>query len=210
MIKTMTSCFLLFCFATIAYTRPLPDSVKAKYKAAKTDEEKGRLLFTDFVRPSAADSNAITHAVELLTWFKKHQDEVGADYIELYLAAVFSFKGDYSTTLSMALPILSQFEKRIDAYGMMQANNAIGIAPGSCMIPMPHRMVSIPSFCNSSTITAAVSSTSLLLCIAIVLARTRSSDNSTICAKKEALFHTLRRPCSSHPVRYISQRLQLC
>ncbi len=121
-------CLLVFAMATVAHSQPLPDSVKAKYNAAKTDEEKGRLLYSYFIRASAADSNAITHAVELLTWFKKQQDEVGADNIELYLAAVFTFKGDYSGTLNMALPILSRFEKRKDSYGMMQANNVIGLA----------------------------------------------------------------------------------
>jgi hypothetical protein len=47
--------------------------------------------------------------VELLTWFKKQQDEVCADYTELYLAAVFTFEGDYSSTLTMAFAILTHF-----------------------------------------------------------------------------------------------------
>jgi len=126
--KQIIICISFLGVVTLAHSQPLPDNVKAKYNAAKTDEEKGRLLYAYFIRPSAADSNAITHAVELLTWFKKQQDEVGANYIELYLAAVFSFKGDYSTSLSMALPILSRFEKRKDGYGLMNANHDIGLA----------------------------------------------------------------------------------
>jgi hypothetical protein len=40
---------LVFCFATIAYSQPLPDSIKAKYNTAKTDEQKARLLYISFV-----------------------------------------------------------------------------------------------------------------------------------------------------------------
>ena len=126
--KKIIFCFSLFCFACLLYSQPLPDSVKAKYNAAKTDEEKGRLLYASFVRPSAADSNTITHAMDLLTWFKNHKDEVGADYLEVYLGAVFCFKGDYSSTLNMALPALSRFEKRKDEYGMMLSNNALAFS----------------------------------------------------------------------------------
>ena len=128
MMKKIISCLLFFCCAAITYSQPLPDSIKAKYNTAKTYEEKGRLFYNYFIRPSAADSNSIKKATTLLTWFKKQQDDVGADYIELYLAAVFSFKGDYSTTLTMALPLLSRFENRKDSFGMMQTNNAIGLA----------------------------------------------------------------------------------
>ena len=106
----------------------MPDSVMAKYRSAKTDEEKGRCLNTYLVRASTADSIATAHALELFSWFKKQNDESGADYAEVYFADVLDFKGDYSAGLNLALPILSRFEKRKDNYGIMKSNNIIGNA----------------------------------------------------------------------------------
>ena len=99
----------LFCFAIIAHSQTLPDSVKVKYEAAKTDEEKGRCLDTYLGRASTADSVVTVHALDLLSWFKKQNDIVGADYTELFIANVLAFKSDYSTSLNMALSVLSPF-----------------------------------------------------------------------------------------------------
>jgi hypothetical protein len=126
--KNIIICLSCFFSISAAYSQPMPDSVKTKYNAAKTDEEKGRCLNTYLVRASTADSIATADALELFSWFKKQNDEVGADYAELYLADVLDFKGDYSSGLNLALPILSRFEKRKDNYGIMKANNIIGNA----------------------------------------------------------------------------------
>ncbi|MEO7446479.1 MAG: hypothetical protein ABIT96_01650 [Ferruginibacter sp.] len=121
--------FIFFVNIAVAQTRQF-DSFKANYLAAKTDEAKGRLLYANIIRPSAADSQVIAHAMNLLGYFKKQHDEVGADYMELYIAAALTFKGDYTMSLNMALPILSRFEKRNDTYGMMRANHDIAMAYG--------------------------------------------------------------------------------
>ena len=122
--------FFLFAvfFFTRAYSQPLPDSVKSKYHAAKTDEQKGRCLDTHLGRASTADSIVTEHALHLLSWFKKQNDIVGADYTELFIANVLAFKADYSTSLNMALSVLSRFEKRKDNYGIMASNHVAGTA----------------------------------------------------------------------------------
>ncbi|MEP6674756.1 MAG: hypothetical protein ABJA78_06365 [Ferruginibacter sp.] len=117
-----------FCFAAIGYSQSMPDSLKSKYDKAKTDEEKGKLLYANIIRPSAADSATIVHAMGLINYFKKQHNETGADYMELYVAAALTFKGDYSTSLNMAFPVLSRFEERNDRYGMMHAYHDIGMA----------------------------------------------------------------------------------
>lgn len=126
--KKIITCFSFSFCLTAINGQPIPDSVKTKYLAAKSDDQKGRTLYGYFVRASTADAPAIAHALNLLTWFKKQNDEVGSDYTELYLASVFIFKGDFSTSLNMALPVLSRFEKRKDNYGVMRANHTIGLA----------------------------------------------------------------------------------
>ena len=126
--KKIIILFFVFCCVTIAFSQPLPDSIKAKYLAAKTDEQKGRFLNTYLGRASTADSMVTVHALDLLSWFKKQNDVVGADYTELFIANVLAFKSDYSTSLNMGLSILSRFEKRKDNYGIMSSNNVIGLA----------------------------------------------------------------------------------
>ncbi len=128
--KNIIIYIVVLCCTTFSYCQPLPDSVMAKYRSAKKDEEKGRFLNTYLVRASTADSIATALTLELFSWFKKQNDEVGADYAELYLADVLDFRGDYSAGLNLALPILSRFEKRKDNYGIMKANNIIGNAFG--------------------------------------------------------------------------------
>ncbi|MEO6252121.1 MAG: hypothetical protein ABIO79_02415 [Ferruginibacter sp.] len=128
--KKIILCLVLFCCATVAYCQPMPDSLKTKYRLAKTDDEKGRCLYTYLVmiKASFADSITIAHAVDLFTWLKQQNDVAGADYAELYLAYALVFKGDYSAALNLAAPILSRFEKRQDAYGIMNSNHVIGMA----------------------------------------------------------------------------------
>ena len=118
----------LFFSVSLLYSQPIPDSVKTKYLAAKTDEQKGKCLNTYLGRASTADSMVTAHALDLLSWFKKQNDIVGADYTELFIANVLAFKSDFSTSLNMALSILSRFEKRKDNYGIMASNNVIGLA----------------------------------------------------------------------------------
>jgi len=106
MMKKITSCFLLVCCAAFAYSQPLPDSIKAQYNAAKTDEEKGRLLVSYFPRPTSADSATIANTIKLLSWFKEHNDIVSADYTELNLSLILLFRGNYDVALKQGLALL--------------------------------------------------------------------------------------------------------
>ena len=119
--------FAVFFFTGV-YSQPLPDSIKTKYMAAKTDEQKGRCLYTYLGGASTADSIVTVHALDLLSWLKKQNDIVGANYTELFIANVLVFKSDYSTSLNMALSILSRFEKSKDNYGIMASNYVVGLA----------------------------------------------------------------------------------
>ena len=119
---------MIFCFVIVAHGQPVPDSIKAKYQSAKTDEEKGRLLFSYFPRPTSADSSTITQNIQLLSWFKEHNDIVSADYTELNLSLILLFRGNYDVVLKQGLALLSRFQKRKDDYGVMQANRMIGDA----------------------------------------------------------------------------------
>ena len=124
----ITTLAFIICYTTIAFSQQMHDSLISKYQQAKNSEERGKILRAGMLRPSAADSNAIAYAVRLLNLFKKENDETGTDYIELYLAAVVNFKGDYATALNMEFPILSRFEKNNDRYGMMYAYRDVGNA----------------------------------------------------------------------------------
>ncbi len=126
--KRIIFCISLLCVASALFCQPMPDSLKVKYELAKTGEEKGRILYANLVRPSSVDSLGFSKVINLLSYFKKNKDEDGADYIELYIASTLTFRGDYSTAINMALPILSRFEKRNDQYGIMQADHHIAMA----------------------------------------------------------------------------------
>ena len=125
--KKKITCLLFFFSAIAVYSQPIPDSVKTKYLAAKTDEQKGRFLNAYWGRASTADSMVTAHTLDLLYWLKKQNDIVGADYTELFIANVLAFKSDYSTSLNMALSVLSRFENRKDNYGIMASNSVVGL-----------------------------------------------------------------------------------
>jgi hypothetical protein len=119
--------YLLFHCAMIAYSQPLPDSVLAKYRSAKTDEEKERCISTYLKTPSSSNKSS-DRILALSSWFKKQNDEVGADYTDLCLSNFLITKGDFSAALKIALPILPRFEKRNDNYGIIASNESISNA----------------------------------------------------------------------------------
>lgn len=126
--KRIIFCVLFLCTAATIFSQQLPGGLKAKYVLAKNSEEKGRILYSWLARPSMVDSAGLSNVINILAYFKKVNDKEGADYAELYIAAAFTFRGDYSTAINMALPILSRFENRNDQYGIMLANHDISMA----------------------------------------------------------------------------------
>ena len=126
----MKKIIALFCFIasmqTAAYSQPLPDSTKAKYLAAKTDEEKGTCLFLYSNAQLVTDSNTSANTLALLDWFGKQKDEVGKDYTNIKLSAILTLKGDFPASLNLLFPVLSRFEKRKDDFGIGLTYRAIG------------------------------------------------------------------------------------
>jgi len=114
------------CFFISAISQPLPDSTKAKYLAAKTDEEKGSSLFAYFNTQLVTDSNTAANTLALLDWFGKQHDEVGKDYTNIKLSGILTAKGDFPASLNLLFQVLSRFEKRSDNFGIGLTYRAIG------------------------------------------------------------------------------------
>lgn len=119
---------ILFAIALYigAKSQPLPDSIKAKYLAAKTDEQKGECLVSYFKTQSLTDSTANAQALSQLSWFTSQRDEVGKDYTNLRLAKILESKGDFPAALNLLFSILPNFEKRQDSSGLVNVYNAVG------------------------------------------------------------------------------------
>jgi signal transduction histidine kinase len=64
----------------------------------------------------------------LIGYFKKNNDQVGEDYVQLYTAFNLSQTGQFNTALNQSLQILSRFEARHDNYGIINAYHEIGLA----------------------------------------------------------------------------------
>ena len=120
----------LLLFAIVLYigvqSQLLPDSIKTKYLAAKTDEQKAECLVNYFKNQSLTDSNANAHTLSLIGWFASQKDEVGKDYTNLRLAKILESKGDFPAALNLLFSILPNFEKRQDNFGLLYVYNAIG------------------------------------------------------------------------------------
>lgn len=114
--------FLLLCNLATAWSQPMPEPLRSKYRAAKTDSEKGILLL-QMENPG----HKVTPQ-ELQKWFKNNNDPVGADYVGLYLATGILFKGDNAIALDLTFPLLKRFEQRKDDYGIMHCYHIIGIS----------------------------------------------------------------------------------
>ena len=126
--KRILFLFLLVFSINCVFPQAMPAKTTAKYNLLKTDLEKGQFLDSYFGKAVIANKAKISNALELISWFKKNNDEVGSDYSQLFVANALIFKSDYSTSLNMALSVLPNFEDREDKNGMMLANNIIGLA----------------------------------------------------------------------------------
>jgi len=122
--------FFLLLFILLLFTgvesQSLPDSIKTKYLAAKTDEQKGQCLVTYLNTLVLTDSITSVNILALLDWFGKQHDEVGKDYTNIRLSYILTTKGDFPAALNLLFPVLSRFEKRNDNFGMALTYRAIG------------------------------------------------------------------------------------
>jgi signal transduction histidine kinase len=101
--------------------------VNILYNAAKTDSEKGQCL-TAYLEIIRDDSQFLKKALELNSYFKSKNDEVGEDYVQLSTSREFSRTGDFTTALNQSLEILRRFETRRDDYGVMSAHYQVASA----------------------------------------------------------------------------------
>ena len=112
---------------SFAYAQPLPDSLKIRYNTAKTDSAKGKCL-SIYMDTFNGDSSSWKNVVALIGYFKKNNDRVGEDYVQLFTAFNLSQTGQFNTALNQSLQILSRFEARHDNYGIINAYLRIGDA----------------------------------------------------------------------------------
>jgi hypothetical protein len=119
--------FLCSCIGSGIAGQPLPDSVKILYNKAKTNSDKGECLLP-YLFSLRNDSSVFKTALELNSYFKSKNDQVGQDYIQLPVISKLAITGDFATALNQSLQILSRFEDRQDNYGVMQAYLQIAIA----------------------------------------------------------------------------------
>jgi hypothetical protein len=124
--KKLTLSLMIFLVTLVAHSQPLPDSVIVKYKAAKTEKEKGNCLLNHFKQQSLIDIRTKTDILSLKTWFGKQNDLTGRDYTDLGLARVLESSGDYPAALALLFSVLPEFENRKDSFGIWNTYNTIG------------------------------------------------------------------------------------
>lgn len=107
----------IFCSVSIAYSQPLPDSVKVKYQQAKTDKEKGKCLQDYFKYQTLTVAKA--NILELKSWFEKQNDDAGKSYTNLGLAMILQKNGDFPGSLNQLFFALPKFEQRNDSFGIL-------------------------------------------------------------------------------------------
>ena len=117
--------FLVICCSVSIRAQPLPDSVLTRYNSAKNQKEKGRCLWNYFKTVISNDSNEVTKAFALLSYFQIQKDETGADNTQSYIADRLNRRGDYLTGLNMALSVLTKCEKRKDTIGIIYTYRTI-------------------------------------------------------------------------------------
>jgi hypothetical protein len=121
-------CLFLFMGLRIAYSQSVSPELLANYRAAKTDKEKGNILFNYINALSGRETNTTDNTLSLLAWFRKQNDEVGLDYTNLLLAIILIGKGDYPGSLNLVFSVLPRFEKREDSLGISKSYAIISAA----------------------------------------------------------------------------------
>jgi len=117
----------LLLLLIVVHAQPFSEPLKTKYQKARTSQQKAEVIL-DIERPSGADSLKIAQTIVLRDWFKKNNDQLGADYAELFIASTFMFKDDGDIALKMIFPLLKKFEKENDIYGQVRCYHLIGMS----------------------------------------------------------------------------------
>lgn len=124
--------FLAFHFFMLLLTcnvqgQSIPDSVIAKYNNAKNSQDKIYHLAVYLHLFSKNDSIQSIKSTEMISYFKKQNDETGVDISEFFIATECMRRHDYATSLGLALPVLARFKDRNDTLGMLQLYDFIAI-----------------------------------------------------------------------------------
>ena len=119
----MKKYFLPLLFVAIchnAFCQPIPDSILSRYNSITSQKIKSTYLW-NYLRTVPGDSSDLNRIFELHKYFKKQNDEAGADLVHISISGKLNRKGDYITSLNMALSTLSACEKRKDTFGVICA-----------------------------------------------------------------------------------------
>jgi hypothetical protein len=121
--------YLLFLLVSPAIclqagAQKLPDSLIAQYNAAKTNEEKGILLF-NYINSGSGDTAFFPRTAALINYLKSIKDQENQDYVQMRVNDQLATIGDYLTALSSGLEILDHFEREHDAIGIMRGLSII-------------------------------------------------------------------------------------
>ncbi|MEO6489206.1 MAG: tetratricopeptide repeat protein [Ferruginibacter sp.] len=111
------------CYTSL-WSQPLPDSVLSKFKSTATHKSKDDYLW-NYLQSLSKDSNEVTQALRILSYFKDQDDKSSAANTESYIALRLGYKGDYITALNMGLAILADCEKRKDTLGIIHSFQVI-------------------------------------------------------------------------------------
>ena len=126
--KKIIPFILLFSICITVQGQSMSNDFTTKYRAAKTDIEKGKFLLAYTSNLSSVDSVYTAKILELLNWCKQQHDVVGVDYISIRLSFILAKKGDCAAALHLLFPIATRFEEQKNNLGMDAAYSAISNA----------------------------------------------------------------------------------
>jgi len=120
---------LLLLFPLMARTQEdPPQAFIKKYNDAKTDGEKGRYI----IHSIQEDTGYQRTLKNFLYYFSKQNDQVGIDYVRIFVNMNQNAIGEFTNSLKDLFEILARFKKRKDKYGEMwtlsQIANTFGTA----------------------------------------------------------------------------------
>lgn len=124
--KKITNCLLGIVLGYSLHAQALPDSVLQVYSKAVNPSEKGRILVQALQMREKPSQQSLGLLLKLDAYFKEKKDEIGTDYISLFIANMFERFGNFNEALKLAMPLLPRFEQRRDTFGILRSYLNIG------------------------------------------------------------------------------------
>jgi signal transduction histidine kinase len=117
--------FFLICICSNA--QPLPGTVKMPFDAAKTDADKGRIIFNYF--DANIDNDTIfKQIIPLKKYFEEKKNAVIVDYIRVAISRHLSRESEYAESINELFQLLPNFLHRKDEFGVMICNRHLSYA----------------------------------------------------------------------------------